>query len=302
MLEVFLTVVLPIFLVAGSGAALQRLRPGPLGALAPAALYLLSPALVLEGLLHTELPLEISLRVVAATLLVVVVMVAVSWVISRALRHDRPTESGFLLIGTFANAGNMGIPMAFLAFGETGLSVAVLIFVAQGSVSWPVGIYLAARGRTRGWTPLVNALKVPTLYAVPIALLIRWFGWTLPTTLETPISLMADATIPVMLLVLGYQLAQGLEFDKKGTLATGLFTRLVIGAIVGFLCASLFGLEGITHSTVVLIAAMPTAVFTTILSSEFGAAPRLVANAVVTSTFTSLLTLTILIDLLTRYT
>lgn len=301
MIDVLLSVVLPIFLVAGSGAALQRLRPGPLGALGPAALYLLSPALVLKGLIQTELPLDVSLRVIGATMTVVAAMAVISWVVSRLLRHDRPTESGFMLAGTFGNAGNMGIPMAFLAFGEDGLSVAVLIFVAQGSLSWPVGIYLAARGRAHGWLPLIKAVQAPTVYAVPVALVVRVFDWTLPETIERPISLMADATIPAMLLVLGYQLAQGLHFEQRASLAAGLVTRLLIGAGVGVGLAMLFGLEGAARNTVAITAAMPTAVFTTLLATEFETAPRFVASAVVTSTVASLLTLTLLIAFLQRW-
>ncbi|HCH35123.1 MAG: hypothetical protein CL777_03015 [Chloroflexi bacterium] len=301
MLNVFFTVVLPIFLVASSGALLQRLRPGVLGMLGPAALYLLSPALVLDGLLETNLSADVSLKIIAATVSAVISMAAVSWLVSKLLKHDRPTQSAFLLTGTFANAGNMGLPIAYLAFGEEGLAVAILIFVAQGSLSWPLGIYLAARGRTKGWQPLIKAIKVPTLYAVPLALIIRAFGWDLPQTFDTTISLMADATIPAMLLVLGYQLAQGIQLDKALSLGSALFTRLVLGAIISIGLAELFGLDGTARNTVVVVSAMPTAVFTTILATEFQAMPRFVASAVVTSTLASLITLTVLIDLLQKY-
>lgn len=301
MLDVFLSVVLPIFLVVGSSALLQRLRPGALGLIGPAALYLLAPALVLDGLLRSELSAAVSLRVVAAAVATVLVMMAVSWAVSRALRHDRPTESGFLLAGTFGNAGNMGIPLSFLAFGDDGLSIAIMVFVAQGSLSWPVGIYLAARGSARGWGPLIQAVKVPTLYAVPIALLLRALDWSLPAALDRPIGLLADAAVPAMLLVLGYQLAQGLDLAERTDLIAALVTRLLIGAAAAFGITALLGLEGTARNTVVLIAAMPTAVFTTILATEFGAAPRFVTSTVVVGSFASLLTLTALIALLQRW-
>ena len=301
MIQVFLTVVLPIFLVAGSGAALQRLRPGPLGALGPAALYLLSPALVLRGLIETELPLDVSLRVVGATLAATLSMVAVSWLAARLLRRDRASESGFMLAGTFANSGNMGIPMAYLAFGDAGLSVAILIFVAQGTVSWPIGIFLAARGHAHGWQPLLKALKAPTVYAVPVALAVRVFDVALPETIERALAMMADATIPAMLLVLGYQLAGGIRFDERGALAASVATRLLVGAAVGVGLAVAFGLEGVARNTVALVAAMPTAVFTTLLATEFRASPQFVASAVVTSTAASLLTLTLLVDALQHW-
>ena len=301
MLNIFLTVVLPIFLVAGSGAALQRMRPGSLGLLGPAALYIFGPALVLNGLLRTQLPLDVSLRIVAAAAVTMFAMVAVSWVVSRLLRHDRTTESGFMLAGAFGNSGNMGIPISFLAFGEDGLSVAIMVFMTHTSVNWPVGIYIAARGRAQGWAPLLHSLRAPTLYAVPIALAIRGFDWMLPTTLERPISMMADAAIPAMLLVLGYQLAQGIEFRQPGSMTTALATRLIAGAVVGAGVTTLLGLEGVVRNTVVLIAAMPAAVFVSILATEYRTAPRFVASTVIIGTFASLVTLTVVINLLQRW-
>lgn len=300
MLNIFLTVVLPIFLVAGAGAVLQRVRPGPLGMLAPAALYIFAPALALDGLLRTQLPLDVLLRIVASAGAVVLVMAVVSWMVSRILRLDRTTESGFVLTGTFGNAGNMGIPVAFLAFGDDGLAVAIMVFITQSSISWPVGIYIAARGRARGWAPLLIAVKAPVLYAVPVALVVRVLDWTLPVTIDRPIGLLADAAIPGMLLVLGYQLAQGIELKRPGGIAAALATRLIAGAAAGAVIATLFGLDGHVRNTVVLIAAMPAAVFVTILATEYQTVPRFVASVVVVGTIASLVTLTVVIGLLER--
>lgn len=301
LLDIFLTVVLPIFLVAGAGAALQRVRPGSLGLLGPAALYIFGPALVLNGLLRTQLPLDVSLRIVVAAAATMLAMVAVSWVVSRLLRLDRATESGFMLTGAFGNSGNMGIPLSLLAFGEDGLSVAIIVFVAHTSINWPVGIYIAARGRIHGWGPLLQALRAPTLYAVPLALAIRGFDWALPATLERPISMLADAAIPAMLLVLGYQLAQGIELRRPGVMTTALATRLIAGAAVGAGVTMLMGLEGVVRNTVVLIAAMPAAVFVSILATEYRTVPRFVASTVIIGTFASLVTLTVVINLLQRW-
>ena len=60
----------------------------------------------------------------------------------------------------------------------------------------------------------------------------------------------------------------------------------------------LLGLDGVVQQTVIVVAAMPTAVFTTILATEFDAEPRFVSSAVVMSTFASIGTLTVLITLL----
>jgi predicted permease len=298
MLDVFLTVILPTFLVAAVGAGLQRWRNLGVGALGPVAMYLLSPALVLNGLLTTELPASISLRVVIAAFAAMTVMLALAFVLSGAVRHPRSLQSGFTLATGFPNAGNMGIPVAFLAFGEQGLAVAIIIFVVQGSLSWPIGIFVAARGRGQGFEPLIAAAKVPTLYAVPVALVMRLADWDLPFTLARPIEMLADATIPVMLIVLGFQLSQGIDWGRWRSLVSSGVLRLALAAGAAYIVTLIVGLEGTAQQTVVLVAAMPTAVFTTILATEFDAEPKFVTSAVVISTLASIATLTVLITLL----
>jgi predicted permease len=300
MQDVFISVILPTFLVAAAGAALQRWRGLTVGALGPAAMYLFSPALVLNGLLTTDLPASVSLRVVAAAFLTLTATLLLSHVVSVLARHPRSLQAGFTLATGFPNAGNMGIPVSFLAFGDDGLAVAIIIFVMQGSLSWPVGIYIAARGRAHGWEPLVKALQVPTVYAVPVALVIRWAGWDLPVAIDRPIEMLAAATIPVMLIILGFQLGDGIDWRRWRSLAGSTVMRLVAGAGIGYAVTLAVGLEGVAQQTVIVVAAMPTAVFTTILATEFDAEPRFVTSSVVVSTLVSLITLTVLITLLDR--
>ena len=298
MLDVFLTIILPIFLVAALGAGLQRWKALGIGALGPVAMYLLSPALVLNGLLTTELPASISFRVVVSAFLAMMLMLGFAAFFSAMVRQPRSLQSGFTLATGFPNAGNMGIPISFLAFGDDGLAVAIIIFVVQGSLSWPVGIYVAARGRAHGLEPLKASLKVPTLYAVPVALIIRTAEWEMPLTLSRPIEMLADATIPVMLIVLGFQFSRGIDWARWRSLATSVFVRLIASAAVAYLVTLVIGLDGVAQQTVIIVAAMPTAVFTTILATEFDAEPKFVTSAVVMSTLASIGTLTVLITLL----
>jgi malate permease and related proteins len=74
--------------------------------------------------------------------------------------------------------------------------------------------------------------------------------------------------------------------------------RLIGGAAVAYPVTLLLGLEGVAQQTIIAVSAMPTAVFTTILATEFRAEPRFVTSAVISSTVLSLLTLTVIITVL----
>lgn len=301
MLDVFLTVILPTFLVAATGTALQRWRKLTIGSLGPITLYLLSPALMVDSLLHATLGAGEAGRVVAVSVVTSFAILFGSGALSALVRHPRDLQSGFLLATSFPNAGNMGLPVAFLAFGEPGLAVAAVLFSVQSVMGWTLGTYVAARSESTGLGPLKQALKIPTVYAVGIALVLRAIGWELPFALDTSIGLLAQAAIPAMLLVLGFQLAQGVELTRWRSLTAAMVIRLIAGAAVAYGISSALGLTGAAQQTVIVVAAMPTAVFTTLLATEFRAEPRFVTSAVIASTVASLGTLTVLVTLLQRW-
>ena len=300
MISVFYNIILPILLVASFGVILQKLRPSPLGFLSPALLYILSPCLVIDGIINANLPTNVSVKIVTTSITCSLVMLVLGLVIANLSKMTKDTKSSFVLASTFPNAGNMGIPISFLAFGEEGLSVALIIFVAQGIISWPLGTLIVARAHTIGWKePLIQVLKLPTLYAVPIALFIRFINFSIPSNLYQPIDMMADAAIPCMLLLLGYQLSNGLKEINLKDLVLLNITRLIFSIPIVFLITIAFNITGIAQNTLIVMAAMPTAVFTVLLATEFGTKGQYVANSVITSTLFSMISLTILIYYLT---
>ena len=300
MISVFYNIILPILLVASFGVILQKLRPSPLGFLSPALLYILSPCLVIDGIINANLPTNVSVKIVTTSITCSLVMLVLGLVIANLSKMTKDTKSSFVLASTFPNAGNMGIPISFLAFGEEGLSLALIIFVAQGIISWPLGTLIVARAQTIGWKePLIQVLKLPTLYAVPIALFIRFINFSIPSNLYRPIDMMADAAIPCMLLLLGYQLSNGLKEINLKDLVLLNITRLILSIPVVYLITIVFNITDIAQNTLIVMAAMPTAVFTVLLATEFGTKGQYVANSVITSTLLSMITLTILIYYLT---
>ena len=296
MLDIFLTVILPVFIVAACGAALQRWRNLSIGALSPITVYLLSPMLVFRFILNAELPAATSGRVVAAGLATTAAVLIAAALASLVARHARPMRSAFLLATVFPNVGNMGLPVSLLAFGEPGLEVAVIAFVTQAAIAWPLGIFIAARSRLHPTDAIVQALKIPTIYALALALVIRALGWDIPFTIEAPVGLLADAAIPAMLIVLGFQLSQGVELARWRSLVGASVIRLLVAAALAYAATIVIGIEGVAQMTVITMAAMPAAVFPTLLATEFEAEPRFVSSGVIVSTLASLVTLTLVIS------
>jgi predicted permease len=297
MLRVFLDVVLPVLIVVTLGGLVGRWRRLPVPPISALVFYLFGPALTFYSMATTQLSAEVSLRIVAVMLIVFAAMyvAATAWSLLRG--HPRSLRAGFALAATSPNVGNMGLPVAQLAFGDLGLQVAVMNFVAGSVMVSTAGIAIASSaGGSRG--DIVRApFRYPSLYAAAVGVAINLLGIDLPLSIAAPAKSLAGATVPTMLVVLGLQLqhAGGRE-HVVDTVAVNL-GRLIIAPIVAWLTASALGLDGITRGTLVVLAAMPTAVITTILATEFKAEPAFVTRVVVTSTLLSMLTLTLLISL-----
>ncbi len=297
MLDVFLNVVLPIFLLVSVAALLQRWRRLSASVLNQVTFYLFSPALAFDVLMKSSLSTGSSFRVVGATLLAMAFVATASAVVSGLLRHPRPIRSAFLLSTIFPNAGNMALPVTLLALGDAGLAVAVVIFIAHSVVGWSVGTFIASRSEQGRLASLLQVAKVPAIYGVIAALGLQAADWELPTALAQPIGLLAEAAIPTMLLVLGFHLGEGIKLGELRSLVAAMVLRLVVAAPLAYAATLVFGLHGVSQQAVVIVASMPTAVFTIILATQFGTNPRFITASVVATTLASLGTLTVIVTL-----
>jgi predicted permease len=309
-LDIFLTAILPILAIAAAGGVLGRttgVDPGPLNTV---TVYVLAPALVFHSLATTQLSGGALLRVTVGMVAYVVAMVAVSEAVGRLLGYDEPLLGALVLVATFSNSGNYGVPLSSFAFGSVGRGTAVLYLAVQSVVVYTLGVYIAARsGGGGGREGLKTVFTLPLLYAVVAALAARWLGVVPPTgtsAMET-LRLVGDAAIPVMLLILGIQLARtdyGAALRKVGT-PTAL--KMAVAPVVAVGVALALGFENATVArTFVLESSMPAAITPLILLAEFGGderiagltVPEYVSTVVLVTTLLSVPILTLLIAVL----
>ena len=153
-----------------------------------------------------------------------------------------------------------------------------------------------------GSTSLIQAIKglirLPTIYGLLLGILFVRLGWQLPSALDRTVALLADASIPAMLVLLGLQFVN-LKMDGQfRPLILVTVMRLLVSPLLAFGLSRLFELTGPAHQASVLEAAMPAAVLNTVLATEFDSLPAFVTTAVLVTTLLSPFTLTPLLALL----
>lgn len=298
----FAEVLLPVIVVVSLGFALGRAFPLDTRTLNRVSLYVLSPCLVFVSLLRTEVAGGEALRLTAQMVLVMLATVLLAYLLAPALGLSRQQRSGFLLTSTFMNSGNFGLSISRFAFGDVGFQFAVIGYLTQAVLSQTLAVYLASAGTSDRRAALGQVFRLPLIYAVLSALGLRLLGvhldevqGPLAVGLFRGLRLLADATLPLLLLILGVQLSQRRALAASGALGVAAGIRLAASIPLAFAIGGALGLAGLPLAVGVVQAAMPTAVNMVIIAAEFEAWPEFVSNGVVITTLGSLVSLTALI-------
>ncbi len=294
----FVNNILPIVLIAGAGFALARYASISPRGLSQTTFYLFSPCLLFTSLTSNKLETSDMLRIMTFAVTVMLFSGGLALLLGKLFGFERSMIAAVVLPTMLMNAGNYGLPLVTFAFGQLGLAHATLFYVSMSLLSYSVGTVVASLGTASLRQSVINMLKIPTLYAAVIALVFARQGWQLPLPLSRTVELLANATIPCMLVVLGMQLKSAQWTGQIKALVTAVVLRMLAAPGLGFLLAPLFGLQGLAYNAGMLESAMPSAVLTIVLATEYNAQPAFVTFVVFVTTLLSPFTLTPLMYLL----
>jgi predicted permease len=300
LLNVFVNNLLPILLLSGAGFALGRtlkLESRPLGRV---IFYILSPVLIFNLLTNSKLAVETIIMMMGYSASVMLIVAGIALLLGWLLHLEREMLMVVVLTSLVANNGNYGLPLISFAFGQEALAYASIYYVTSSLMLYTVGVVIASLGHLQLKEAIMGLLKVPAIYAIILAVLFIRTGWTLPAPIQKTVELTAGGTIPAMLILLGLEL-QKVEWKQSlRPLSIPVVCRLLVGPIIGLVMAVLFGLSSTAHKVGITQAAMPSAVMTTILASEYKLNASLVTAIVFVSTILSPFTLTPLLYFLGR--
>ena len=162
-----LEIVAPVFLLAAIGFLWVRFGyEYRIQFVTQLAMTLSVPCLIFTALMRTDIDPRtlstVSLAVVVAYGLVTVAAFAVVKLAGINLRT-------FMAPLTFGNTGNLGLPLAFFAFGDEGLGYAVVMFAIMLVYSFTYGVWLVSGGGS----PL-KVFQEPPVAATLLGALFLW--------------------------------------------------------------------------------------------------------------------------------
>ncbi len=290
--------ILPIFIVAAFGFALQRWIGVEKRPLSTIVLNVLSPALVFSSLVSSRLPGEELVSLALFTILAILLMSIIAYLSARVLRLGRTETIALMVVTMFVNGGNYGLTLNQLRYGDPGLARAIVYYTTSTVMLYTIGIFISSMGEMPWREALRRLLRFPAVYAAVLAVIVYSLDITLPAPLLRGVEVAGAGAIPVMLLVLGMQMADLKAVASMRLALPAIGLRLVVGPLIGLLVATLLGLTGLGRATSIIESSMPPAVFTIILATEFDLEPTAVTSIVMVSTLISPLTIATTITLL----
>lgn len=285
-----LGIVAPVFLLASAGFAWARAGYDyPTEFVTRLSMTLAVPCLIFTALMRTEIEPAALTALSLAALAAYAVVLALSWALVAVLRLDR---AAYVAPLAFGNTGNLGLPLALFAFGETGLGLAVVVFAIMAVLTFTIGLWLVAGGTSVG-----RLAREPMLWATLMGGLFLSMGWHTPEWLTRSLSLVGQMAIPLMLITLGVAVAR----LKPGRTLRAIWlsaAKLALGIAAGVIAGRAFGLDPVAFGVLVLQMATPVAVTSYLLAERYDADPDAVAGLVMVSTLMSVATLPITLSFL----
>ena len=292
---VFLNVVTPVFILVVIGYFVGPRLKIDARSLSRTAYFVFIPAFVFNIISEAKIDFDLALQMLSFVLVAQIAVALLGFLVGKALRQSREITAAFVLIATFGNVGNFGLPLIVFRLGETARTFATVYFVATVFISFVICVGVASWVRSGGVTAVFSVFKTPALIALIPALVFNITDVEVPIFLSRLSGLLGQAMIPVMLITLGVQMGEIPKIKISFNVFAASTVRLIGGPVLALLIVPYFGLEGLERSTGILQAAMPAAVLASIIALEYKLLPEFVTTTVLFSTLYSILTLTVIL-------
>ncbi|MFH1783285.1 MAG: AEC family transporter [bacterium] len=288
----FFKVILTIFALILLGYLLAKIKRFDLervvGPATDILTYVIIPCFVFAAMLEKKFAFAEFWRIALSAVFVITVM----GLVLRYFCRRRGIEFREVCLPVmFMNSGYLGLPVVFVLL-PAGLYAALIYNITMTMLIFTLGILLVSGGGN-----FSSAMKEPVSYVTVLGIVFNLADVNFPPLFLKVLKNVGTVGMPIMLLIIGYQL----HFVKAATIKSGLVAscvRIGGGFVLGVLAVKIFGLTGVAANIVVMISAMPAAVLGYVFAKKYDAAPEFAASVVLISTAMSIVSIPLVLKFL----
>ncbi len=208
----------------------------------------------------------------------------IAWIIAKVLDINIKT---FVPPMMFNNTGNVGLPIAVLAFGEIALGAAVVLFAIEMLLHFTFGAYILSKNSN-----FLPVFRSPILIATLAGIGINLIDLELWLPATQMIDLLGQAAIPLLLFTLGTRLI-GINFNDWKIGILGAILCPISGLLMVLILVQFFDFETLHYQQIILFSVLPPAVLNHVMAEKYQQQPETVASIVMIGNIGSLFILPI---------
>ena len=320
-----LGVTLPFFVLVGMGYLAARLRilpPDAVGGLNAFVLFFALPCMLFQFGAQTPIAQLFNPVVLGLWFAVAVCMVALGCALGRWAGHDWRDAAFGALVATFPNTGFMGVPLILGLLGAAAAGPTIAAIMMDMVITSSLCVALAHLGHAGGGLravrqALIGVAKNPMPWAVLAGACASALQWVPPKPVAATIGMLAAAATPVALFSIGAVLwrsrpisgADGAKLgeadamtvrqrsaDLWGLVAIKLLVHPLL-VLLGLWALQRAGVAvpPVVATTLLLIAALPSAGNVSLLAERFGADNGRVARVILWTTLIAVLSFNLVV-------
>jgi predicted permease len=183
----------------------------------------------------------------------------------------------------FNNSGNIGLPLAVLAWGEEALAAAVILFMVENTLHFSFGARLLDP-KTR----LLTLWRVPVVFAAIAGLTVATLKIPIWQPLVMAIKMLGDISVPLLLFSLGVRMTD-VSFSEWKVATGSALLRPLAGMLIAAGVIQLLGLQGREAAMLLVFGALPPAVLNFLFAERYQQEPQRVASIVLIGNLAALI-------------
>jgi malate permease and related proteins len=296
-MEVFYTLLvklIPLYLIILLGFIASKKLKAQKETISAILIYIIAPVVIFAGTSQAELNLAI-LSLPLVFFLTCCLFCFIFYYFGKYFYPDDSTRNILAFTAGTGNTGYFGLPVTLMLFGEQAFSIAVLAILGFILYENTLGFFITARGHHTASEALMKVIKLPTIYAFLLGILVNYLQLDLGLVVQSTVDLFKGAYSVLGMMIIGMGLAGvSLSYFDKKFLGLSFFAKFIIWPLFIFGIILLdrsylnFFNEEI-YEVMLLMSIVPLAANTVALATELKVQPEKAAIAVMLSTMFALI-------------
>ena len=263
-------------------------------------LYICTPALTIYSVLTSGPDFSIGdvLMLLVYAFAFNLLALLLGWFFSIVFCRRREERGTFHLVTAFGNVAFMGYPVVSAVYGSSAIFLASVCTMPFNLFLYSIGGLLVSENKEKG-IPWRKAFFNPAVISTLIAMAFFFLNVSLPAVLTDSIAYLANMVVPLSMIVIGSSLGR---MKAKSVLLRWQYyavslCKLILFPLILFFLFRIFIHDQMLLGLLFILALMPTAAMTSVLSAEYGGDSDFANGSIFISTVLSLATVPLMIFL-----